>query len=109
MRVLFSFVAVLAAFVTATPVLSQGLSSLDAINQCESFVEEALRPEIGASFRHPYKVICYFGLIDPQISTNPDAVCARVSRALGQPHRDIAEFMCSGAYHSYRSAPSAAP
>ncbi|HWJ89019.1 MAG TPA: hypothetical protein VNS12_13195 [Pelagibacterium sp.] len=109
MRVLFSFVAVMAAFVTATPVLSQGLSAVDAINQCEAFVEESIRPEFGANFKHPYKVICYFGLIDPQISTNPEAVCARVSRALGQPHRDIAEFMCSGAYHSYLSASSAAP
>lgn len=108
MRVLFSLFVGLAVFVTAMPVLSQGLPAIDAINRCETFVEESIRPEFGASFKHPYKVICYFGLIDPQIRTNPGAVCARVSRALGQPRRDIAEFMCSGAYQRYLSDTAAA-
>ncbi|SDG91618.1 hypothetical protein [Pelagibacterium luteolum] len=84
------------------PAAAQGLSEIDAINRCEAFVEESLRPEIGAAFKSSYKMVCYFGLIDPEIQAATELVCDRVASALGPAHRIIASFACHGTYELYR-------
>lgn len=89
----------------ASPVAAQGLPSVEAINLCERFVEESIRPEMGERFKQPYKIVCYFGLVDPEIETDHRSVCSRISRQLADIHRQIAELMCVGAYQS-RSAAS---
>ncbi len=102
MRLVSASIIVLASLAGAGPALAQPVSHIDAINSCEAFVESALRPEIDAEFKRAYKVICYFGLIDPQISENTQAVCARVAGALAGAHSEIANFTCRGAYRDYR-------
>lgn len=84
--------------------MTQGLSDIDAINRCESFVEGAMRPEFSTGFKQPYKIVCIFGLTDPRIHEDHQAVCTRVSRAFANPHRRIAEFMCLGAYQAHVAA-----
>ena len=103
MRVLMGL-AMGVAGLLAPPAMAQGLSDIDAINRCEAFVEGAVRPEFSTAFKQPYKIVCIFGLTDPVIGEDHRAVCARVSRALGAPHRGIAEFMCIGAYEAHMEA-----
>lgn len=85
----------------ASEAAAQGFSSVEAINRCEDFIESALRPELGDDFRQPYKITCYFALIDPAIHGRHRDVCTRVSQALADPHRGISEFMCLGTYETY--------
>lgn len=94
----------LAGILGAVPSVAEGLSDIDAINRCEAFVEGAMRPEFTADFKQPYKIICIFGLTDPRIEDDHQAVCSRVSQAFVNPYRDIAEFMCVGAYEAHVAA-----
>lgn len=104
MRFHIAMTAGFAMALGAFPANAEGLSAVEAINRCEAFVEGAIRPELGADFMQPYKMICYFGLIDPAISEDTSSVCARAAGQLVQPHRDIAEFMCVGAYQDHIAA-----
>lgn len=99
MRVLMGL-AVAVAGMLGAPAMAEGLPDIDAINRCEAFVEGAIRPEFSTEFKQPYKIVCIFGLTDPGIGEDHRAVCARISRALPNPHRAIAEFMCIGAYEA---------
>ncbi len=99
MRVLMGLAVGVAGLVGGAA-MATGLHDIDAINRCEAFVEAAIRPQFSADFKQPYKIVCIFGLTDPQIDEDHRAVCARVSRALPNPHRAIAEFMCVGAYEA---------
>ena len=86
----------------STAAMAQGFAQLDAMNRCEKFVEFALRDELGAEIKQNYKIVCYFGLIDPQIHEDYRAVCTRVSLVLpNQAARSVADFVCKGTYQTY--------
>lgn len=104
MRVLVALTIGFSGALGAGPAVAQGLAPAEAINRCESFVEGAMRPEFSASFKHPYKVVCYFGLIDNEIAEDHHGVCARLSAQFAPAHRVISEYMCTGAYEAHLSA-----
>lgn len=104
MRVLIALAVGFIGCLHVQQAMAQGLDPIDAINSCESFVEGAIRPEFSADFKNPYKVVCYFGLIDSEIHQDHRDVCTRVSSSLGDAHRQIAEFMCTGAYEAHINA-----
>ncbi|WMT87735.1 hypothetical protein NO932_03755 [Pelagibacterium sp. 26DY04] len=104
MRVLVALTIGLSGGLSVGSAMAQGLAPVDAINRCESFVESAMRPEFSASFKHPYKVVCYFGLIDDDVAEDHHGVCARLSAQFAPSHRVIAEYMCTGAYEAHLSA-----
>lgn len=82
---------------------AQAFSSLEAINRCDAFVDFALLENFDDSRKQPFKVICYFSLLDPAIHASPEAVCAAHARPYAPATREIAEFVCNGTYHTYRS------
>ncbi|RDE08927.1 hypothetical protein DVH29_09255 [Pelagibacterium lacus] len=86
--------------VGAGPAHAEGLSSLEAINRCEAFAVQALRPDVPEAMANRYKIACYFGLVDAQVDTDTDAACRRASQSFPRAHRDIAEFVCLGAYRN---------
>lgn len=102
MRALLGLTIWIAGIGAAGHAPAQEVTGIDAINRCDAFVEESLRPEIDTQFKSTYKMVCYFGMIDPEIQTATKTVCDRVASALGPAHRVIASFACQGTYEIYR-------
>lgn len=100
MRVLVAGVLCLFVALGGAPAHAEGLSSLEAINRCEAFAVRALRPDVPEAMANRYKIACYFGLVDAQVDTDTEAACRRASQSFPRAHRDIAQFVCLGAYRN---------
>jgi hypothetical protein len=108
MRVPVSLVIGVLGTGLASPVSAQGFSNIEAINRCDAYVEDAIKPEISSSFKERYKITCYFGLIDPLIHEDHEGVCLRTSSAFPGSAGELAALMCLGAYRTYLDEAGAA-
>lgn len=108
MRILLAIATALVLAGMSTSIKAEGFSSIEAINRCDAFVGFAMRENLPASSKQPFKILCYFSLMDPGIHEAPGEVCARTARPYSSPTRDLAEFICNGTYDTYLSERNAA-